>query len=177
MPDGRQRIDGEMTYHTISISIGRRTLAPQGPVNAYVARFIATPALAARVVAVFERLPHHVLDDLMNDALFRLAVDEWSATQGRRVWLHPPVTVGRGSRCVVLKPHLATCAEAFAHYVIAHEAAHAYLRNGGWGAIPDPELAADALAANWGFPRPDSAVARWPLVLSVPLPIAAKHVD
>jgi len=55
---------------------------------------------------------------------------------------------------VVLKPRLSMCEEAFAHYVIAHEFAHAYLRNGPWGNIFDPEDAADALAASWGFPRP-----------------------
>jgi hypothetical protein len=49
---------------------------------------------------------------------------------------------------------LSVCEEAFAHYVIAHEFAHAYLRNGPWGNIFDPEDAADALAASWGFPRP-----------------------
>jgi hypothetical protein len=38
--------------------------------------------------------------------------------------------------------------------VIAHELAHAYLRNGGWGEISDRELAADALAESWGFPKP-----------------------
>ena len=59
-----------------------------------------------------------------------------------------------GSRSVILKPRLAECEENFAHYVIAHELAHAYLRNGGWGNIEDPELAADALAAMWGFGRP-----------------------
>ena len=35
--------------------------------------------------------------------------------------------------------------------LIAHELAHAHLRNGGYGAITDPEHAADALAAEWGF--------------------------
>ena len=38
-------------------------------------------------------------------------------------------------------------------YVIAHELAHAVLRNGGrWGS-DDPEEAADALAAQWGFAK------------------------
>jgi signal-transduction protein with cAMP-binding, CBS, and nucleotidyltransferase domain len=39
-------------------------------------------------------------------------------------------------------------------YIIAHELAHAYLRNGGWGDLADPEASADALAASWGFIRP-----------------------
>jgi hypothetical protein len=68
-----------------------------------------------------------------------------------------PGPIGSGSRCVVLKPRLADCSEAFACYVIAHEFAHAFLRNGGWDAITDPEEAADALAASWGFERPHDA--------------------
>jgi hypothetical protein len=67
-----------------------------------------------------------------------------------------PTADGRGSRCVVLKPRLAKCSESYGLYVIAHELAHAYLRNGAWGEILDPEEAADALAANWGFPPPKS---------------------
>jgi Zn-dependent peptidase ImmA (M78 family) len=39
-------------------------------------------------------------------------------------------------------------------YVIAHELAHAHLRNGGRWEGDDPERAADALAAEWGFTRP-----------------------
>ena len=54
----------------------------------------------------------------------------------------------------MLKHRLGECPEAFAHYVIAHELAHAYLHNGPWGAIEDPEQAADALASSWGFLRP-----------------------
>ena len=65
-----------------------------------------------------------------------------------------PGPTGESSRCVVLRPKLADCSEAFAYYVIAHEFAHAYLRNGGWGNISDVEEAADALAASWGFRRP-----------------------
>jgi len=57
------------------------------------------------------------------------------------------------SRCVVLKPRLERCSEAFACYIIAHEFAHAHLHNGGWGEITDVELAADALAASWGWPK------------------------
>jgi hypothetical protein len=66
-----------------------------------------------------------------------------------------PEDAGISSRSVVLKPRLSECEEAFAHYVIAHEFAHAYLRNGAWGNIVDPEHAADALAASWGFARPE----------------------
>ena len=47
-----------------------------------------------------------------------------------------------------------TAPRAFAHYVIAHELAHALLRNRGRHPEEDPEVAADSLAAAWGFPRP-----------------------
>ena len=65
-----------------------------------------------------------------------------------------PSAIDSVSRCVVLRRKLAQASEAFAKYVIAHEFAHAYLRNGGWGEITDIEEAADALAASWGFIRP-----------------------
>jgi hypothetical protein len=55
---------------------------------------------------------------------------------------------------VVLRPKLERASESFAKYIIAHEFAHAFLRNGGWGKITDVEEAADALAASWGFYKP-----------------------
>lgn len=57
------------------------------------------------------------------------------------------------SRCIVLKPRLEHCSHEFSRYIIAHEFAHAYLYNGGWGEITDREDAADALANHWGFPK------------------------
>jgi len=66
--------------------------------------------------------------------------------------LAQPGTSG-SSRCVVLKPRLEKCSEKFCCYIIAHELAHAYLNNGGWGEITDREEAADALAASWGFEK------------------------
>ncbi|MFQ5827779.1 MAG: hypothetical protein ACE5JD_01295 [Candidatus Methylomirabilia bacterium] len=39
-------------------------------------------------------------------------------------------------------------------YVIADEFAHALLWNRGRHPGEDPEIAADSLAAEWGFPRP-----------------------
>ena len=65
-----------------------------------------------------------------------------------------PSATNTVSRCVVLRRKLEHASEDFALYVIAHEFAHAYLRNGGWGEITDIEEAADALAASWGFKRP-----------------------
>jgi len=57
-------------------------------------------------------------------------------------------------RSVVLKRTLRYRPEEFVRYVIAHELAHAHLRNGGRSPGEDPEVAADSLAEAWGFPRP-----------------------
>ena len=54
----------------------------------------------------------------------------------------------------MLKRTLRTGRRPFVRWVIAHELAHAHLRNGGRWPGDDPEHAADALAAGWGFPRP-----------------------
>jgi hypothetical protein len=102
-------------------------------------------------------LPTDVQRDFVDDPRFRIALEHFVPGQGSTTWLDTPGPIGSGSRCVVLRPRLNDCAEAFACYVIAHELAHAYLRNGGWGDITDPEEAADALAAHWGFSRPPGA--------------------
>lgn len=100
------------------------------------------------------QLPEQVQRDFLDDPRFRIALENYEPGVGWSLWMASPGPVGSGSRCVVLRPRLADCAEEFAHYVIAHEFAHAFLRNGGWGAISDIEEAADALAASWGFTRP-----------------------
>jgi hypothetical protein len=83
---------------------------------------------------------------------------EFEPGKGTRVFIAAPGLGANGesigSRCVVLKSRLADCSFEFATYVIAHEFAHAFLRNGPWGDISDIEEAADALSASWGFPRP-----------------------
>lgn len=99
-------------------------------------------------------MPADVVNDLLDDSSFHLAEDNYAPGKGRTVWMASPNPNSNGSRSVVLKPRLADCEESFACWVIAHEFAHAHLRNGGWGEIADPEHAADALAASWGFPRP-----------------------
>ena len=120
---------------------------------AYLKPFEASRPLRNRVLAVLNALPDDVQRDFLEDPRFRMTLDDCEPGKGRTVWLACPGTGGTGSRCVVLKPKLADCDEAFAHYVIAHELAHAYLRNGGWGEINDPEDAADAMADSWGFPK------------------------
>ena len=126
----------------------RRTLA------AYLEPFDALEPLHDRVLVVLGALPREARRDLLEDPRFRITLDDFVPGEGRTVWLACPGAGGNGSRCVVLKTQLADGPEAFAHYVIAHELAHAYLHNGGWGEIDDPEAAADAVAASWGFPKP-----------------------
>jgi hypothetical protein len=61
------------------------------------------------------------------------------------------------SRSIVLKRTLRHRSPNFVHWLIAHELAHAHLRNAGRWPGDDPEIAADSLAFEWGFPRPS----RW----------------
>ena len=141
----RHRGLGESSVDTTEL---RRILA------AYLEPFNKLEPLRDRVLAVLASLPREVRRDLIQDPRFRMTLDDFVPGEGRTVWLACPGPGGNGSRCVVLKPQLADCREAFAHYVIAHELAHAYLHNGGWGGIDDPEAAADAVAASWGFQKP-----------------------
>lgn len=122
--------------------------------SAYLEPFADCEPLQRHLLNVLNALPDQVIRDFVEDHRFRVTVDQVIPGQGRTVLLASPGPVGEGSRCVVLKRRLADRSEAFACYVIAHEFAHAYLRNGGWGQITDAEDAADALAASWGFGRP-----------------------
>lgn len=108
--------------------------------------------LTQRVLSVLKNLPDEVTADFLNDPSFRIALDDFVPGRGRKVWMASPDQ--NRSRCVVLKQRLAHCSHEFASYIIAHELAHAFLDNGGWNEITDPERAADALAEHWGFPRP-----------------------
>ncbi len=74
----------------------------------------------------------------------------------------------QGSRLVALERSLAVRSRAFAHYVIAHEFAHALLWNRGRHLGEDPEVAADSLAAAWGFPRPATLPLLIPLTQPLP---------
>ena len=124
-------------------------------VRDYVERAIAEQVLQTRVVHVLVAIPQDVVAGLLHDPCFQMAIDNHVPGRGGTVWMAcPDDVVWKGSRSVVLKKRLSDCAEAFAHYVIAHELAHAHLWNGPWGEITDPEHAADALAASWGFSRP-----------------------
>ena len=121
----------------------------------YIEPFAEYPVLRQRVLHVLEALPAEVQRDFLDDPRFGVAIDNYQPGKGWTLWMPTPGPPGSGSRCVVLRPRLATASEQFATYIIAHEFAHAFLRNGGWGKITDVEEAADALAATWGFLPPD----------------------
>ncbi|MEO9596058.1 hypothetical protein, partial [Rhodopirellula bahusiensis] len=120
----------------------------------YTAPFAEYPVLQQRVLTVLKQLPEDVQADFLSDERFRVEIDNYVPGVGWSFLMPAPGIDGNGSRCVILRSKLADASEAFAHYVIAHEFAHAFLRNGGWGEITDVEQAADALAASWGFERP-----------------------
>ena len=122
--------------------------------SVYLQAFERFQPLRQRVLHVLSALPKKVQQDFVTDTCFTVLLDNYVPGEGSSVFMAAPEASGISSRSVVLRPRLSECEEAFAHYVIAHEFAHAYLRNGPWGDFFDPEDAADALAASWGFPRP-----------------------
>jgi hypothetical protein len=124
--------------------------------SAYLQAFEAYPPLRQRVLLVLKALPREVQQDFLMDSCFSVLLDNYVSGEGSSVFMAVSEGSGISSRSVVLRPRLSECEESFAHYVIAHEFAHAYLRNGPWGDLTDPEHAADALAASWGFPLPVS---------------------
>ena len=123
--------------------------------SVYLQAFEQCKPLERRVLHVLDRLPKEVQQDFLGDTRFTVSLDNYVQGEGSTVFMAAPGSTGVSSRSVVLKPRLSECDEAFAHYVIAHEFAHAYLRNGPWGDISNTEDAANALAASWGFPLPD----------------------
>lgn len=110
------------------------------------------------MLRVLQSLPETVQQDFLQDPAFRITREDYTPGKGSTMFMNFPVSVESVSRCVVLRKKLERAPEAFAQYIIAHEFAHAYLRNGGWDEISDPEDAADALAASWGYPKPKQ---RW----------------
>ena len=120
----------------------------------YLEPFSQHPVLQHWVLSVLEQLPSEVQRDFLDDPRFGVTIDNYEPGIGWSFVMPTPGLPGNGSRCVILRPKLAAASEEFAKYVIAHEFAHAFLRNGGWGVITDIEDAADALAESWGFCRP-----------------------
>lgn len=120
----------------------------------YLQAFEALPTLRQRVFHVLDSLPEDVQQDFVQDSTFRVSLEEYTPGRGWTMFMDLPTGGSAVSRCVVLRGKLDRAPENFALYVIAHEFAHAFLRNGGWKEISDKEEAADALAASWGYPKP-----------------------
>ncbi len=109
--------------------------------------------LCAHVVEVVAVLPKLVREDLMTDPSFIMHDYD---PRDRTVTCVPVGMPSRGKpgRSVSLKRTLNGRPIEFVRWVIAHELAHAHLRNRGRSIDEDPETAADSLAADWGFPKP-----------------------
>jgi hypothetical protein len=110
--------------------------------------------LHVHAAEVLSSLPRHVREDFMHDPSFVMCDYEPAAGRSFQVPMRLPLLPGRPGRSIVLKRTLRSRPTAFVRWVIAHELAHAHLRNQGRFPGDDPEHAADALAAGWGFPRP-----------------------
>ncbi len=121
----------------------------------YIRDFSDCPPLGDRVLHVLLSLPTDVQRDFLDDPRFRVTVEQYIPGRGWTVFMNVPGTLGSGSRSFVLRPKLAKLPEPFAHWVIGHEFAHAFLRHGDGGDTSNVERDANALAAEWGYPRPD----------------------
>ncbi|HVT89846.1 MAG TPA: hypothetical protein VHD56_13410 [Tepidisphaeraceae bacterium] len=122
-------------------------------IDQWLGAFFLDQWIRDHVAAVFANLPEEVRADLMGDPEFVVC----DFDPGPQVVFHVPMrfsSKGKPARSVVLKRTIKRRPIEFARWVIAHELAHAYLRHGGRWPNEDPELAADSLAAEWGFPRP-----------------------
>lgn len=120
----------------------------------YLRDFADYPRLSKCILHVLTMLPNEVQRDFLDDPKFRVAIEQYVPGRGYQVFMNIPGSLGDGSRSVVLRPKLEKAPTAFAHWVIAHEFAHAYLRHNDGGETDDVERDADSLAAEWGFARP-----------------------
>ncbi|MEK6233937.1 MAG: hypothetical protein N2C14_04430, partial [Planctomycetales bacterium] len=103
--------------------------------SAYLESFDRHEPLRQRILHVLITLPKEVQQDFLSDPRFTVSLDNYVPGKGSTVFVAVPGAIGETSRSVVQKPRLSECREAFAHYIIAHEFAPAYLRNGAWGEI------------------------------------------
>lgn len=127
-------------------------------VEQWLAAFDLDASLFPHIAEVVIALPCEVREDLMGDPQFMLTDFEPGHGRCFQVVVGMPTLTGPGrpggSRAVVLKRRMWRRDVPFIRWVIAHELAHAHLRNEGRYPGEDPEVAADALAMIWGFPRP-----------------------
>lgn len=125
----------------------------QHQIAGWLSRFGLDAFVHTHVCDVLLGMPESIRAELLADESFII----FDYEPGPGVIAHVPVGLPlprKASRSVVLKRTLRRRPPAFVRYVIAHELAHAHLHNGGRWPGDDPEHAADALAAEWGFPRP-----------------------
>jgi hypothetical protein len=115
--------------------------------------FSLDSALRPHVHAVVMALPEVVRADLVGDPLFVMCDYEPRRGEAYRVPVGRP-SINGVCRSVVFKRTLGRRPVPFIRWLIAHELAHAHLRNEGRFDGEDAEEAADALAAQWGFGRP-----------------------
>jgi len=120
-------------------------------IDQWLARQALGATLEDEARAVLSALPGEVVEDLLGDPAFGIA--EYDP---RCVRVAAPAP-GRPGRSVLLRRSLADRPRLFVRWVIAHELAHAYLRNSGGFAHHSVERETDAQAAAWGFPRPERA--------------------
>jgi hypothetical protein len=129
-------------------------VAVTGDIDHWLRPFALDEHLHAHAAEVIASLPHDVRRDLMDDPAFTMCDYEPGPGRVFNVPVKLPAKSRGPGRAVVLKRTLRRRPVAFVRWVIAHELAHAHLRNGGRWPGDDPEHAADALAGNWGFPKP-----------------------
>src|ERR1051326_6823918 len=114
-----------------------------GDIDTWLGQFQLDSGLHGHAAQVLASLPAPVRDDFLSDPGFTLC--DYDAIPGGVH--HVPVHLAKGrrpGRSVVLKRSLRLRPVAFIQWVIAHELAHAHLRNAGRFPGEDPERAADA---------------------------------
>jgi hypothetical protein len=125
-------------------------------IETWLQAFSLDSAIETYTAHVLRQLPDEVRTDIMGEA----GVVFYDYDPGPGVVIQVPVRSpgpAGASRSIVLKRTLRNRSPNFVHWLIAHELAHAHLRNAGRWPGDDPEVAADSLADEWGFPRPS----RW----------------
>jgi len=122
-------------------------------IDSWLTAFGLDETLASHAAVVISQLPEEVRADLVFDPGFQMS--DYDPTPGKMTWVRVAAPGAKSAgRSVLLKRTLSHRPAPFVRWVIAHELAHAHLRNAGRWPGDDPEHAADALAAQWGFPRP-----------------------
>ena len=149
-----RRVSSFVFFHPSSFLLHPYDYGVTADIDRWLRPFALDERLHLHAAEVLASLPNNVREDLMGDPAFVMC----DYQPGPGVVFHVPVRFpaprGGPGRAVVLKRTLCMRHQDFVRWVIAHELAHAHLRNAGRWPGDDPEHAADALAERWGFPRP-----------------------